>query len=94
MLELNMAYNMDCMAGMREFPDGFFDIAVVDPPYGGAGFAFSGKGGTRFGGRFDRYAKTDTGPANTIATTQTIAGGGVALHEPAADGRRNTAKKL
>ena len=26
-------YNMDCMDGMREFPDKFFDIAVVDPPY-------------------------------------------------------------
>ena len=27
-------YNMDCMAGMKEFPDGFFDLAIVDPPYG------------------------------------------------------------
>jgi len=27
-------YNMDCMAGMREFPDKFFDLAIVDPPYG------------------------------------------------------------
>lgn len=27
-------YNMDCMEGMREFPDGFFDLAIVDPPYG------------------------------------------------------------
>uniref|UniRef100_UPI003AF1B029 hypothetical protein n=1 Tax=[Ruminococcus] torques TaxID=33039 RepID=UPI003AF1B029 len=26
-------YNMNCMDGMREFPDKFFDIAVVDPPY-------------------------------------------------------------
>ena len=26
-------YNVDCMEGMREFTDGFFDIAVVDPPY-------------------------------------------------------------
>lgn len=26
-------YNMDCMAGMAEFPDKYFDIAVVDPPY-------------------------------------------------------------
>ena len=43
MLELNRVYNIDCMAGMAEFPDGYFDITVVDPPYGGAGFAFSGK---------------------------------------------------
>lgn len=26
-------YNMDCIVGMRAFPDKFFDIAVVDPPY-------------------------------------------------------------
>lgn len=33
MLELNQCYNMDCMEGMAQFPDGFFDLAVVDPPY-------------------------------------------------------------
>lgn len=27
-------YNMDCMIGMREFPDKYFDLAIVDPPYG------------------------------------------------------------
>ena len=27
-------YNMDCMDAMREFPDKFFDLAIVDPPYG------------------------------------------------------------
>lgn len=27
-------YNMDCMEAMRRFPDKFFDLAVVDPPYG------------------------------------------------------------
>jgi site-specific DNA-methyltransferase (adenine-specific) len=26
-------YNMDCMEGMKQFPDKYFDIAVVDPPY-------------------------------------------------------------
>ena len=34
MLELNRLYCMDCMQGMKEFPDGFFDLAIVDPPYG------------------------------------------------------------
>ena len=34
MLELNKLYNMDCMIGMREFPDKYFDLAIVDPPYG------------------------------------------------------------
>jgi len=27
-------YNMDCMELMRGYPDGYFDLAVVDPPYG------------------------------------------------------------
>ena len=27
-------YNMDCMEAMQQFPDGFFDLAIVDPPYG------------------------------------------------------------
>ena len=25
---------MDCMEAMKSFPDGYFDLAVVDPPYG------------------------------------------------------------
>ena len=29
-------YNMDCMEGMKQFPDKFFDLAIVDPPYGNA----------------------------------------------------------
>ena len=27
-------HNMDCRDAMKEYPDGFFDLAVVDPPYG------------------------------------------------------------
>ena len=30
-------YNMDCMDGMKQFPDKFFDLAIVDPPYGDGG---------------------------------------------------------
>lgn len=30
-------YNMDCMDGMKEFPDKYFDLAIVDPPYGSGG---------------------------------------------------------
>ena len=42
-------YLQDCMDAMKLFPDGFFDLAIVDPPYG------DGKGGSgadRFGGMF------------------------------------------
>lgn len=31
--ELNRCYNADCMKAMAVFPDGYFDLAVVDPPY-------------------------------------------------------------
>ena len=27
-------YNADCMDGMKAFPDKYFDLAIVDPPYG------------------------------------------------------------
>ena len=48
-------YNMDCMEGMKEFPDNYFDLAIVDPPYGDGGGSFKSSDGTRFGERFDRY---------------------------------------
>lgn len=49
---MNIALNADCMEIMREHPDKYFDLAVVDPPYGSGGEFVSG---TRFGGHFDRY---------------------------------------
>ena len=36
---MNIAYNMDCMEYMRSLPDKAFDLAVVDPPYGGGATA-------------------------------------------------------
>ncbi len=27
-------YNMDCIEGMKQFSDKYFDLAIVDPPYG------------------------------------------------------------
>lgn len=34
MLELDKLYNVDYMQGMKEFPDKYFDLAIVDVPYG------------------------------------------------------------
>lgn len=58
----------DCMDAMRELPDKFFDLAVVDPPYGGGAAThththtlrggsadFETRGRSRFGGLFDGY---------------------------------------
>lgn len=49
-------YNMDCMEGMKGFPDGFFDLAIVDPPYGinvasHVNGALIGGGARPFGGK-------------------------------------------
>ena len=33
-MKLNNIYNIDCMLGMKEFPDNYFELAIVDPPYG------------------------------------------------------------
>lgn len=51
-------FNADCMDALREMPDKAYDLAIVDPPYGGGGVdaddAYYGKRG-RFGQRFDKY---------------------------------------
>lgn len=34
MMELDRLYHQGCMEGMKEIPDGYFELAIVDPPYG------------------------------------------------------------
>lgn len=34
-MALSEVFNMDCMEGMKQYPDKYFDLAIVDPPYGG-----------------------------------------------------------
>ncbi len=34
LMNLSNVYNMDCVEGMKQYPDKYFDLAVVDPPYG------------------------------------------------------------
>lgn len=31
---ISEAHNIDCMIGMKDTPDKFYDLAIVDPPYG------------------------------------------------------------
>ena len=38
----NVAYNVDCMDYLKTVPDKYFDLAVVDPPYG---LGITGKNG-------------------------------------------------
>lgn len=46
----SITYNMDCLEYMRTLPDNSFDLAVVDPPYGGG---FTEGGGCK--GWFSKY---------------------------------------
>jgi len=48
-------YNRDCMEGMKEYEDNYFDLAVVDPPYG---IGESNKDVSRNG--FGAYTKKET----------------------------------
>ncbi len=33
-MPISEVYNCDCMEGMKTLPDKYFDLAIVDPPYG------------------------------------------------------------
>ena len=50
-------YNMDCIEGMKQFPDKYFDLAIVDPVYGGVtqGGYMQGKGGENAAKRIDYH---------------------------------------
>lgn len=32
--ELNRLYNLDCMVAIKHIPDKYFQLAIIDPPYG------------------------------------------------------------
>ena len=57
-------FNMDCIEGMKQYPDKHFELAIVDPPYGiGADITqnnLSGKKGfTKNAGTYKKYHKTN-----------------------------------
>ena len=85
-------YNLDCMKGMKEFPDKYFDLAIVDPPYGDEGGEWSGR--ERFGERFDRYRSPSQLPTESgKIKTHVLRNGGRWSREPAGHGQENSAKK-
>ena len=47
---------MDCMEGMKQFPDKYFDVALVDPPYG---ININHNIGRRKGDKDSNYKKVD-----------------------------------
>lgn len=34
MTDKTRVYNCDCLPAMKEYPDKYFELAIVDPPYG------------------------------------------------------------
>ena len=57
---MNIALNRDCMEVMKEYPDGYFDLAVVDPPYGiGVQTMNFTKSGARKEGRKSKARRRD-----------------------------------
>jgi site-specific DNA-methyltransferase (adenine-specific) len=59
----NVVYHEDCMEGLKRFPDKYFDLAVVDPPYGiSADIKNNGKNS-------DRHEKTSKAKINTYKKT-------------------------
>lgn len=51
----------DCMDVMRKYPDKYFDLAVVDPPYGGGGVILKDKKRQDSAGASTRSKVTRTG---------------------------------
>jgi hypothetical protein len=57
---------------MARYPDGYFDLAIVDPPYGGGNHETHNARNPlpmRFGGRFDKYRIAETSKKKTIHAT-------------------------
>ena len=51
-------YNMDCMEGMKQFPDKYFDLAIVDPPYGLERFKHGGSVINKYGSENEVWNNT------------------------------------
>jgi len=67
---LSTVYLMDCIEGMKQFPDKIFDLAVVDPPYG---LGIDGQKGDVKKGVQIRKAHSFKGWDNAIPTAEYFA---------------------
>jgi site-specific DNA-methyltransferase (adenine-specific) len=53
----NEVFNMDCIEGMKQYPDNYFELAIVDPPYGIGADKAQNNGGEKWG--YKKYKDTD-----------------------------------
>lgn len=56
--ELNKIYNEDCLEAMKQIPDKYFELAIVDPPYG-IDIISTGKVGGGNRAKVSEYKKSD-----------------------------------
>ena len=71
MLELNHLYNLDCMEGMAQFPDNYFDLAIVDPEFG-IGPVWNKSKKAQFYNHKSNHTNTKKVDSNYIAELQRI----------------------
>lgn len=85
---MNLAYNMDCLAAMREMQDNAFDLAVVDPPYGVGSVIYMPRTREKaFGGFIDKYDIT-------MATMDTNQRGKMKVNVVHSDISKETSRKF
>lgn len=59
-MPISEVYNMDCLEGMKQYPDKYFDLAIVDPPYGLLKDSSNGRGKLKnriFNGNIEHWDK-------------------------------------
>lgn len=97
-------FNANCMEGMKQFPDKYFDLAVVDPPYGDGGVhgnapteadsaEHSINTGKMKGGYWNRFGQRFDRYKQTLATEEcSISRRNMEQAEQVEHGRRNSQK--
>ena len=69
-------YNMDCLEGMKEFPDKYFQLAICDPPYGINIGSEPGGGATNSGYRSEEEEANNSNRRSNSVRKQIRVGGG------------------
>lgn len=76
-MAINEAYNVDCIEYMRTLPDGYFDLAVCDPPYGSGNDTKLGgaKGSAEYSTGTAKWNRLKGGWAEKYYSPQKLGGG-------------------
>lgn len=56
-MPISIVENCDCMTAMKRYPDKFWDLAIVDPPYGICADVNQNNAGVKWG--FKKYIATN-----------------------------------